>query len=500
MSSEPTAALHAVGLHKRFGGVHALRDARLTVGAGEVHALVGANGSGKSTLLGILSGQLIPDSGEVIVGGAPLALGRPAASADAGIAIVTQETTLVPQLSVAENVMLGPVKPRGRFGINWRELRLQASVALERLGLELDSRRLVGSLRPDERQLVEIARAISRSARVLILDEATSSLTEEEVEKLFGVVRSLRDQGVTVITVSHRMSEIFEISDRVTVLRGGLTVAEGETRSMDTDMLVEAMTGRASTASVTGQAPPPRGGTALEVRGVNAHRALSDVSLEVRHGEIVGIAGLMGSGRSELLEMLFGLRERTAGETLLDGRLVHPKSPRDAIDAGIGLVGADRKASGLVMSMSIEQNIAMVATRGASRWRPAGRRRERTQASEHAQSMRIVAPSLNAPVGQLSGGNQQKVVLAKWMQMQPRLLLLDEPTRGVDVAAKLEIYELLRRAREGGTSILLSSSEIPELLAVCDRIVVMARRRVRISLEASQTDETEIVSYATAID
>jgi ABC-type sugar transport system ATPase subunit len=198
--------------------------------------------------------------------------------------------------------------------------------------------------------------------------------------------------------------------------------------------------------------------------------------------------------------VLFGLRERTAGETLLDGRPVHPKNPRDAIDAGIGLVGADRKASGLVMSMSIEQNIAMVATRGTSRWRPAGRRRERAQASEHAQSMRIVAPSLSAPVGQLSGGNQQKVVLAKWMQMQPRLLLLDEPTRGVDVAAKLEIYELLRRAREGGTSILLSSSEIPELLAVCDRIVVMARRRVRISLEASQTDETEIVSYATAID
>ncbi|MCW3016599.1 MAG: transporter ATP-binding protein, partial [Solirubrobacterales bacterium] len=362
-----TDVLRVAGLHKRYGGVHALRGADLVVGAAEVHALVGANGSGKSTLLGVLSGQQTPDAGTVLLDGAPLAFGRPRASARAGIAIVTQETTLVPQLSIAENIMLGPVKPRGRFGVDWRALHAQAGVALERLGLDLDTRRPVAQLRPDERQLVEIARAVSRSARLLILDEATSSLTDEEVAKLFAVVRSLCDQRVAVITVSHRMPEIFAVADRLTVLRGGLTVAAGAAAEFDSDALVDAMSGRpaskalgAATHDATPAAPP-----VLRVQRLSSPRVLDAVDLDVGAGEIVGLAGLMGSGRSELLEVLFGVRRRSDGTVLLDDAPLDARSPQRAIAAGLGLVGADRKASGLVMSMSLEENISMVSTRGA---------------------------------------------------------------------------------------------------------------------------------------
>jgi ABC-type sugar transport system ATPase subunit len=493
------AALHASDVHKRYGGVHALRGARLLVRAGEIHALVGANGSGKSTLLGILSGQQRPDAGTIELGGEPLTLGRPRASAEAGIAIVTQETTLVPQLSVAENIMLGPVKPRGPLGIDWRGLHEQAEGALARLGLELDVRRPVAALRPDERQLVEIARAVSRSARVLILDEATSSLTDEEVSSLFDVMRSLRDDGVAVITVSHRMSEIFAVADRLTVLRSGQTVTDGDARDFDADALVEAMTGRA-VAIPEAHAPVAASRPALRLRGVSAPRALHDVSLEVGEREIVGLAGLMGSGRSELLEVLFGTRRSSGGEIELDGERLRVRSPQAAIAAGLGLVGADRKASGLVMSMSLEENISMVSTRGAARWRPAGRRDERDAAGDLSRAMGVVAPSLKAAAGSLSGGNQQKVVLAKWMRMDPRVLLLDEPTRGVDVHSKLEIYRLLRDARDRGMTLLVSSSEIPELLAVCDRIAVMARGRVRAVLPAQTTTEAEVIAFASAIE
>jgi ABC-type sugar transport system ATPase subunit len=492
-------ALSATELYKRYGGVHALRGARLVVRAGEIHALVGANGSGKSTLLGILSGQKVPDSGTVLLGGEPLSFGRPRESAGAGIAIVTQETTLVPRLSVAENIMLGPVKPRNRFGIDWRALHAQADEALARLGLELDLRREVERLRPDERQLVEIARAVSRSARLLILDEATSSLTDNEVAKLFVVLRSLRAQGVAIITVSHRMREIFDVAERVTVLRGGRTIVEGDASDFDADALVEAMTGRAAgTAGV--HAPSASSRHALSIHRISSSRVLDNISLDVGEREIVGLAGLMGSGRSELLEVLFGVRKRSAGEILLDDVPLDVRSPQRAIASGLGFVGADRKASGLVMSMSLEENISMVSTGGSARWRPAGRKSERVAATELTQAMGVVAPSLSAAAGSLSGGNQQKVVLAKWMRMNPRVLLLDEPTRGVDVASKLEIYELLRAARERGVAMLLSSSEIPELLAVCDRIAVMARGQIRAVLPTTTTSEAEIISHASAIE
>lgn len=497
MSSAPL--LSASGLHKRFGGVHALRGAELSVRRHEIHALVGANGSGKSTLLGVLSGQVVPDAGSVTVAAEPLAFGRPQVSAAAGIAIVTQETTLVPQLSVAENILLGPVKPRRGRVIDWAGVRREARAALARLGIDLDVRRKVSSLRPDECQLVEIARAVSRSARILILDEATSSLTDEEVEGLFAVMRSLRDDGVGVITVSHRMSEVFAVADAVTVLRGGETVAAGPAADFDSASLVEAMTGRRHQEHLP-HAVRAGSEARLRSRGLSAHRVLHDVDIEVGRREIVGLAGLIGSGRSELLEVLFGVRRRAGGEVELDGKPYAPRGPREAIAAGAGLVGADRKASGLVMSMSLEENISMASTRAVARWKVAGRGPERATTKELASAMGVVAPSLDVPAGSLSGGNQQKVVLAKWMQMNPSLLLLDEPTRGVDIVAKGDIYELLRRARDGDVSILLSSSEIPELLAVCDRIVVMVRGRVAASVDPETASEGEILALASTQD
>lgn len=504
MSAAPARAgaaetLRADDMHKRYGGVRALRGARLVVRGGETHALVGANGSGKSTMLRILSGQTRPDSGAVAVAGVPLRFGHPRISADAGIAIVTQETTLVPDLSVAENIMLGPIRPRRPLGIDWPRLHARAAEAVARLGLDLDVRRPVRQLRPDERQLVEVARAVSRSARLLILDEATSSLTDEEVERLFEVVRSLKAQGVSVITVSHRMREIFAIADRVTVLRAGETVMETDARDCSADSLVEAMTGRAPTAAALGPAAISHK-PLLRMRGVSVPRALQDISLEVGEREIVGLAGLVGSGRSELLSVLFGLRRPAGGEITLDGRPLAPRSPKEAIAAGLGLVGADRRESGLVMSMSLEENISMVSTRAVARWRRAGRREQRRAAMKLTEAMGVVTPSLSARAASLSGGNQQKVVLAKWMSMSPRLLLLDEPTRGVDVGSKLEIYRLLREARDRGIAMLLSSSEIPELLAVCDRIAVMARGRVLAVLQTASTSEAEIVSHASNID
>lgn len=492
-----TPVLSASGLHKRFGGVRALQGAELEVGEGEIHALVGANGSGKSTLLGVLSGQVVPDAGTVSIAAETLAFGRPRVSAAAGIAIVTQETTLVPQLSVAENIMLGPVKPRKGPAIDWRGVRKVAEAALARLGVDLDVDREVASLRPDECQLVEIARAVSRSARVLILDEATSSLTDDEVEGLFDVMRSLREDGVAVITVSHRMSEVFAVADGATVLRAGRTVATGRASDFTVGSLVEAMTGRKHEDHIP-QASSKSVERRLEVRGLGAHRALHAVDIDVGAREIVGLAGLVGSGRSELLEVLFGLRRKTAGEVRLDGQPYAPRDPREALAAGTGLVGADRKASGLVMSMSLEENIAMVGTSQLPRWRPAGGRQERAAAEELVDAMGIVTPSLDVQASGLSGGNQQKVVLAKWMRMEPRLLLLDEPTRGVDVAAKREIYALLGAARDRGMSILMSSSEIPELLAVCDRIVVMARGQARAVVEAMSAGEGEILSLASS--
>jgi ABC-type sugar transport system ATPase subunit len=494
VSTQPI--LHAQHVHKRYGGVHALRGAELAVYPGEVHSLVGENGSGKSTMLKILSGQVQPDGGAIEFAGRATQFRTPVDAMREGIATVTQETTLAQDLTIAENIFLGHrMVRRGPF-IDWRATRRKAEDALSRLELDLDPRTTVRRLRPDQQQMVEIARALSIDARVVILDEPTSSLTDDEVEALFGIVRRLRDEGVATIFVSHRLSEIFELCDRVTVLRDGHTVGGGLTSGYTRESLIEQMVGRALEGAMAAEHHGAADGpAALRVRSATLPGAFEDVSLSVAPGEIVGLAGLVGAGRSELMEALFGLHH-WHGSLSLDGAPVAIRGPRDAVRAGLGFVPADRKLQGLVLQMSVRENLMMASTSRALRLRAPRTAPELAQVRTAIADLRIRAHSPRVPVATLSGGNQQKVVLGKWLGTKPRVLMLDEPTRGVDVGAKAEIYRLLSDAAQQGLGLLVSSSEIPELQTLCDRIVVMFRGRAVASLSREEATEARIAHFA----
>jgi ABC-type sugar transport system ATPase subunit len=488
--------LQATALHKRYGGVHALRGAGIAVYPGEVHALVGENGSGKSTLLKILSGQIKADSGTVSLAGRPAAFRNPTDALRGGIATVTQETTLAPDLSITENVFLGHRMVRRGPLIDWRATRRRALEALRRLGLDIDPSLAVRRLRPDQQQLVEIARALSIDARILVLDEPTSSLTDDEVASLFAVVRGLKTEGVAIIFVSHRLTEVFQLADRVTVLRDGRMVGEAMAAELDRPTLIQLMVGR-SLEEIEPPMTQERGGRpALRLRGLTLPRSVSDVDLDVEPGEIVGLAGLVGAGRSELLETVFGLHRPSAGTVEVDGSQASFRSPRQAIRGGVAFVPADRKIQGLVHEMSVRENLVMASTSRLARLRRPAARRELRIVRESFEGMRIRATSSHVPVATLSGGNQQKIVLGKWLATSPRVLMLDEPTRGVDVGAKAEIYQLLFDAAESGVGVLVSSSENQELLTLCDRILVMFRGRVAAELSRDDATEARIAHFA----
>ena len=489
MEAEAEPVLRAAGVHKRFGGVHALRGARITIRAGEVHGLTGENGSGKSTLLKILNGQLAPDAGDVEAFGRVAAFKGTRDALHRGVATVSQETTLVPDLSIAENILLGRRMPRRAGVIDWRATVARAGETMATLGLDLDPRSPVRKLRPDQAQMVEIARALSINARVLILDEPTSSLTDDAVSLLFASVRRLCDHGVAVVFVSHRLDEIFSICDRVTVLRDGRTVGEAPVSGFDRDSLVSLMVG-ASLEQASHEPSLHRVGDrmVLRTRNLSLAGAFTGVDLEVRTGEIVGLAGLVGAGRTELLESLFGLH-RPSGTVEVDGEPRWYRSPQAAMKDGVALVPADRKLQGLVLGMSVGENLLMASQSRLFRLRVPRRRRELAAVGAATQTLRIRAASPAVSVDTLSGGNQQKVLLGKWLETRPRLLMLDEPTRGVDVGAKAEIYRIMREARSEGIGIVVSSSETPELLAICDTIVVMFRGRVVARLPREEADE-----------
>jgi ABC-type sugar transport system ATPase subunit len=488
--------LDAQGVHKRYGGVHALRGASLTIYPGEVHALIGENGSGKSTMLKILSGQVQPDGGQIVYEGRPATFGDPTEALRSGIATVTQETTLALDLSIAENIFLGHRMVRRSGLIDWRATRRRATEALARLDLDLDPGMLVRKLRPDQQQMVEIARALSIDARVLILDEPTSSLTEDEVEALFGLVRRLRGEGVATIFVSHRLGELFVLSDRVTVLRDGHSVGGGLVKEFDRARLIELMVGRSlENFDATHDGGSEVEAAVLRVRDYSLPGSFEDISLDVGPGEVVGLAGLVGAGRSELLEALFGVR-RGQGRVELAGEQVSFKSAGHAIRAGLGFVPADRKLQGLVQQMSVRDNLMMASTSRLGRHRMPGKASEAAMVRKMISDMSIRAHSPSVPVSTLSGGNQQKVVLGKWLATEPKVLMLDEPTRGVDVGAKAEIYKLPDDAAKRGLGILVSSSEIPELQILCDRIIVMFRGRAVVSLAREDATEARIAHFA----
>ena len=480
-------------VEKSYGGVRALAGADLRISrAGVVHGLLGQNGSGKSTLLGVLSGQVRPDRGRIRLLGAEVALGSPQSALASGIAMVSQENATAPHLTVAENIMMGRRLVGRPYSVSWSRTWCRAQEALAALDLDYDPGWLVGRLRPDQRQMVEIARAMSTDARVLVLDEPTSSLSDYEVERLFAAVRRLSGRGVATIFVSHRLSEFFAIVDEVTVLRDGLTVAQGPVTEFDASSLVDAMVGEVEPAvrAVVASDTAPAAG-ALEIRGLVTTPDAPPVDLQVAPGEIVGLAGLSGSGRSELLECVFGARSASAGEVVVDGRSGAVRRPRAAIRAGLGYLPPDRKHQGLALNMSVADNLQMAATSRRFRLaRPDARGAGRV--AQVCQEMGVRSPSLAAPVAALSGGNQQKVALGKWLVADARYLLLDEPTRGVDAAAKVDIHHLLRELAGRGCGLLVSSSENDELLEFCDRIVVMFRGRVTAVLDAVEATESEV--------
>ncbi len=502
-AADPPPLLELIDIHKSFGGIRALNGAHLALDEpGIVHGLIGENGSGKSTLLGVLSGQLPPDAGEIRISGVPTSFNGPAAALANGIAMVSQETAVALDLTVAENILLGRRLVRGAAGISWRATKRRAVEILERLQLDYDPDATVRSLRPDQRQMVEIARALSLDSRILILDEPTSSLSDDEVLALFAAIRRLKVASVTTLFVSHRLAELFEICDELTVLRDGQTQGAGAMTGFTRDSLVDLMVGPRKSAELVPRgewdALPAHTGreVAMTVRDLCVTGAVRDVSFDLHAGEIVGVAGLVGAGRSEMLGAVFGANDRSAGTVSVFGKAVHGTSPRAAIRRGIGFVPPDRKEQGVVLGVGVRDNALMVATCRDGRLR-------RPRADGREARFRAVAQALNLRYGSehhlvstLSGGNQQKVALSKWLIDPPKVLILDEPTRGVDVRAKDDIHGLLRELAGRGMALLVSSSDNEELLALCDRVIVMSRGAVVATVDRQDVDEAQLTSLA----
>jgi rhamnose transport system ATP-binding protein len=458
---------------KSFAGVHALRDVTLTLRAGEVHALVGENGAGKSTLVKIITGAHAPDSGRLVVGGRGVERADPLLARSLGIAPIYQQPALFPDLTVAENMAMG-LEPEGAWRrIDWPERRRRAKDLLARAGATLDLDARAGTLRMAEQQIVEIARALGTGARVLLMDEPTASLSDREADRLFGLLAEMKAAGVGVLYISHRLPELFRIADRVTVLRDGSVVetrAMAETTEAD---LIRLMVGR-EVSAVFPKRPVRIGPLALAVRGLGSRAAgIRGVSFELRAGEILGLAGLVGSGRTELCRVLFGLFPADEGEFLLRGEKLRVGSPREASARGIAYVPEDRRRHGVIPEMSVAANstLAVLADVAAHGFMDFGRERE--IATSFVGRFAIKTPSLETPVGHLSGGNQQKVALARWLAAKPSVLILDEPTQGVDVGAKAEIHRLMVELADEGMAILMVSSDLPEILGMSDRVAVM---------------------------
>jgi L-arabinose transport system ATP-binding protein len=493
---EVTALLEVRGVGKRFGVVQALSDVTLPIRAGEILALVGENGAGKSTLTRIIEGVYQPDAGDVVIDGAPVRLRAPADAHAAGIRVIHQEPDIFPDLSVAENLFVGDLRGVGGIFLDSADLARRTRALLARFGLEhaLSPWTLAGRLGPARRQLLEIMRALRAGVRLLALDEPTSSLTDDEARLLFGVVQQLRREGVALIYISHRMPEIRTLADRVAILRDGRLVACRPIADLSEADIVHLMVGRAVNAMFD-RPPAPVGGVALETRGLTTAR-VRDINLEIRAGEVVGLGGLNGAGRSELALAIFGQDRLSAGAVLVDGAEIRLRSPADAIAAGIGLAPEERKSQALLLMRSVAENITLCVPERVSRFGFLRRAAQRLVAGEQVERMRIKISSLDQLVAELSGGNQQKVVLGRWLARAPRVLILDEPTRGIDVGAKAEIYRLIAQLAANGIAILFISSELPELIGLSDRILVMAAGRIVGELQRAEATEQRVLNLA----
>jgi len=480
-------------ISKRFPGVQALSDVRLGVRPGEVHALLGENGAGKSTLIKIISGVHQPDSGTLMIDGKPVQFNGPRDAQQAGIATIFQELSLYPELTVAENIFMGHHPRRwGGLVVDWGAMNARAREILDSLDiLDLDVTTKVGLLNVGNRQRVEIAKALSLSARVLIMDEPTAALTESDVERLFAIVRLLRQRGVGIVYISHRLQEVFEVADRVTVLRDGQYIATREVKDITEPMLIEMMVGR-EINELFPKLPSKIGETVLEVQNLMREPYTRGVSFSVRAGEILGISGLVGSGRSETAQAIFGIYPAKSGTIKVNHRVVSIKNPADAIRHGIAYVPEDRGTQGLVRAMTLRENSSMAVLKQLSRATFINRDGERQLAHQSIEKFMIRAYSGEQIVSKLSGGNQQKVVVGKWLASNPRVLIVDEPTRGVDVGAKAEIHRLLSELAAQGLAVIMISSELPEILGMSDRVLVMREGRIVAEFDIAEATQEAV--------
>jgi ribose transport system ATP-binding protein len=499
--------LEARDIRKSFPGVKALDGVSLGARGGSVHAVVGENGAGKSTLMKILSGVYRADAGEILLDGDIVEFASPRAAAEAGVAIIHQELNLAPALSVAENIFLG--REPARFGfVGRRKMERDAGALLDRLGHALDSRQDVASLKVSDRQIVEIAKALSTGARALIMDEPTTALASDDVERLFGVIRTLAGAGTAVVYISHKMDELFRIADEFTVLRDGKLIGRLAASETTPGELARMMVGREISYERVGERAESDGRSDVELLrveslsssevGVGRTPPLSNISFNLRAGEVLGVAGLMGAGRTELLESLFGWRRVTGGSRVtLNGRPLAVNDPRQAIKAGLAFVPEDRKAQGLALDLDVSGNITLARLKRFARIGFIQSAREEEAARESIARLGIKAPDTRAAVANLSGGNQQKVVLARWLLTDPKILLLDEPTKGIDIKGKAEIYQLIEELAAQGLGVILVSSELPELLALSDRIIVLREGGLAGALDRSEATEERIIELAT---
>ncbi|SDG56924.1 sugar ABC transporter ATP-binding protein [Microbacterium pygmaeum] len=488
-------ALQAVDIVKSFDGVHALKGVQLSVRPGEIHALLGENGAGKSTLIKVMTGLYSPDSGTIRRSGQDVEFANVRAAHKEGIVALYQELSIVPTTSVAENVLLGEQLP-SRFGIvDGRALRRRAREQLERLNQKISMRKLAGDLSPVQQTMVAVARALATDARVLILDEPTASLTDTEIREVFTVLRSLRDEGVAIVYVSHRLEEVFELCDRLTIMRNGETIITRDVSGTTINEVISTMVGRNADSLY-----PERGVTSSEVALVVDSlegRRVTNVSFTAYNGEVLGIGGLAGSGRSELLRILAGAQQSKSGTVTVDGVEVSRRSAVGRmLEAGVALVPEERRSQGVLLGSSIQDNIALANIPSVSRGGFVSGRRIAEIAKRGIGDLQIKARSPRQNVGELSGGNQQKVVLAKMLARRPKVLLMDEPTRGIDVGTKAEIYRLIRELAATGTTVIAVSSELPELIGMCDRILIMHEGSISGDVPAEGADDELLLSYA----
>ncbi|OHB56202.1 MAG: D-xylose ABC transporter ATP-binding protein [Planctomycetes bacterium RBG_13_44_8b] len=501
--SRDKVILEAKGIHKTFGGIKALDDVSIEIHADKVNAIVGENGAGKSTLMKILSGVYQDYKGQILLDGSEVYFSNPREAQNKGIAIIHQELNLIPYLSVAENIFLGREYVNSVGLVDYRRMNRETKDLLDKLNLQIDPQMLVSDLRVGQQQIVEIAKALSQNARVIIMDEPTSAISKREIDVLFGVIRSLVRQGMTIIYITHKLEELFQIADRVIVMRDGKIVGSRPLTGVGHDDVVRMMVGRDIKGffAKTEAAQTEDVFRIQDMCLVNPDRpgdyVVNHISFGVKKGEVVGLFGLMGAGRTELLETIFGLHPtRSSGLIFLEDHLIRIDTPSSAIQAGIALVPEDRKLQGLIIEMSVRENISLANIEQVELWGFLNSRLENILANDYINRLKIKAASVIQKVGNLSGGNQQKVVLAKWLATKPKVILLDEPTRGIDVNAKNEIYKLISELAAAGLGIVMVSSELPEILAMSDRIIVLSEGRQTGSFNPSQASEEILLKAA----